>query len=101
MKKKFAFLLMGDHYDTEIHQAQFETNNQISYIFTVKNLDDAVKCAVNCAKDGIGAIELCGAFGKEGAEKIINATQNKVAVGYVVHNPEQDFLFEKFFSNFN
>ena len=47
---------------------------------------------------GVGAIEVCGAFGKEWADKIIAATGNKVAVGYVVHNPEQDELFRQFFA---
>ena len=51
-----------------------------------------------CAEDGVGAIEVCGAFGKEWADKIIAATGNKVAVGYVVHNPEQDELFRQFFA---
>ena len=51
-----------------------------------------------CAEDGVGAIEVCGAFGKEGADKLIAATGNKVAVGYVVHNPEQDELFRQFFA---
>ena len=32
------------------------------------------------------------------ADKIIAATGNKVAVGYVVHNPEQDELFRQFFA---
>ena len=49
-------------------------------------------------RDGVGAIEVCGAFGKEWADKIIAATGNKVAVGYVVHNPEQDELFRQFFA---
>lgn len=100
MKKKYAFLLMGSQYDILKHKAEFETESQISYIFTVKNLEEAIQCAVNCLHNGVGAIELCGAFGKDGAEEIIKATQNKIAVGYVVHNSEQDILFDKFFSDF-
>ncbi|GLC82225.1 hypothetical protein [Lacrimispora brassicae] len=32
MKKKFAFLLMGSHYNPEVHQACFETEKQIGYV---------------------------------------------------------------------
>ena len=52
----------------------------ISYIFTVTSFEEALKRAVACAEDGVGAIEVCGAFGKEWADKIIAATGNKVAV---------------------
>lgn len=100
MKKKYAFLLMGSHYDPEKHQTQFETKNQITYIFTVKNMEEALRCAAFCLKEGVGVIELCGAFGKDGAEKIIKTTQNKIAVAYVIHNSDQDSLFDKFFSDF-
>lgn len=98
MKKKFAFILMETHYDPRKHRAEFETEKQITYILTVNNMEDAVAQATACAQDGVGAIELCGAFGKEGAAKIIEATSNRVAVGYVVHNPEQDPLFDAFFT---
>ena len=93
MKKKFAFLLMGKEFDTAKDTAVFETEHMISYIFTVTSFEEALKRAVACAEDGVGAIEVCGAFGK-----IIAATGNKVAVGYVVHNPEQDELFRQFFA---
>ena len=96
MKKKFAFLLMGKEFDTAKDTAVFETEHMISYIFTVTSFEEALKRAVACAEDGVGAIEVCGAFGKEWADKIIAATGNKVAVGYVVHNPEQDELFRQF-----
>ena len=98
MKKKFAFLLMGKEFDTAKDTAVFETEHMISYIFTVTSFEEALKRAVACAEDGVGAIEVCGAFGKEWADKIIAATGNRIAVGYVVHNPEQDALFERFFA---
>lgn len=74
MKKKFAFLLMGKEFDTAKDTAVFETEHMISYIFTVTSFEEALKRAVACAEDGVGAIEVCGAFGKEWADKIIAAT---------------------------
>lgn len=98
MKKKFAFLLMGPHFDPSVHQAAFETEKQISCIFTVKNFDEACDKLLALEKEGVGAVELCGAFGEAGAQKLIDLTHNKIAIGYVTHKPEQDALFAAFFS---
>ena len=57
MKKKFAFLLMGKEFDTAKDTAVFETEHMISYIFTVTSFEEALKRAVACAEDGVGAIE--------------------------------------------
>lgn len=97
MKKKFAFLLMGAHYEPQTHQACFETEKQITYIFTVKDFDAAREKVKMLAEEGFGAIELCGAFGKEKTEELIRLTENKAAIGYVTHLPEQDPLFAAFF----
>ena len=67
MKKKFAFLLMGEHYDPARHCAEFETEKQITYICTVKNAEEAYAKAAALKDAGVGAIELCGAFGLAGA----------------------------------
>ena len=47
--------------------------------------------------EGVDCIELCGAFEEEGARRVIEATGNKVPVGYVVHLPSQDPLFQALF----
>ncbi len=100
MKNKYAFLLMGPHYNPDEHCAYFETGKQVTYICTVRNFEEAYKKVVDLQKDGVGAIELCGAFGESEAQKIIDLTNNEVAIGFVVHKPEQDSLFDNFFSKF-
>ena len=42
-------------------------------------------------------IELCGAFGPEGARAVIDATGGAIPVGYVTHLPEQDSLYTEVF----
>lgn len=100
MKKKFAFLLMGSHFNPDTHQACFETENQVSCMYTVRNLEEAFTRLLLLEKDGVGAIELCGAFGEENARKMIEMTKGKIAIGYVTHRAEQDSLFKAFFSGF-
>lgn len=100
MKKKYAFILLGKHYNPEKDKAKFETDGQITYIVTVRNMEEAFRKISSLVDLGVGAIELCGAFGEENAKKIIDETNNKIAIGYVVNRPEQDDLFASFFSDF-
>lgn len=99
MKKKFAFILMGDIYDPEKHQAKFETVGNITYINTVRSFEEAKSLVLKLAENGIGAVELCGAFGAAKAQELIDLTDNKVAIGYVVHKESQDALFAQFFGD--
>ncbi|MEI6100226.1 MAG: DUF6506 family protein [Eubacteriales bacterium] len=97
MKKKFAFLLMGAHYRPVEHQVKFETEHQITCIYTVQNFEQAVEMLLDLDKQGFGAIELCGAFGQEKAKEFAEMTGNRIAIGYVVHAPEMDEAFTHFF----
>ncbi len=97
MKKKFAFIILGN-YKGENPHACMEDEGHNAYVYSVGTFEEAYDLAVKLAKSGVGAIELCGAFGKERADKIIELTQNKVAVGYVTHDESQNSLFEEFFS---
>lgn len=101
MKKKYAFLLMGSHYNPEEHKAIFETEDQVTYIITVRDFEEAYEKLLLLEKEGVGVVELCGAFGEKEAQKMIDMTSNKIGIGYVIHKSEQDDLFSKFFSNFN
>ena len=70
--------------------------NSNAEIIGVKNLEEAKEIS----KSLIGyadVIELCGAFGKEGAREIIDATDGKIPVGFVTHFDFQDGLFDELF----
>ncbi len=94
--KKFAFILMGSSFDTTKQKIKFETDGSLTAIYTVNSFSDAKTLIKRLIEEGYGCVELCGAFGKEGAKKLIEATDNKIAIGYVVHEPSQDALFEAF-----
>lgn len=95
--KKFAFILLGAHYNPQEHQARFETANQLTYILTVRNFEEARAAVKRLDAEGVGAVELCGAFGEERAREMIEMTGNRVAIGHVTHLESQDGLFEAFF----
>lgn len=49
--------------------------------------------------EGIGCIELCGAFGEAGARRVMQATGGRIPVGYVTHAAEMDPVFEAAFGS--
>ncbi|MCI9569596.1 MAG: hypothetical protein HFG14_06825 [Lachnospiraceae bacterium] len=92
---KFAFLIMGN-FDSKTDRAVIHDGK--ARIIGVANIEDAAQTAAELYENGIDCIELCGAFGEEGARKIIAATNNEIPVGYVTHLPEQDDIYKKAFA---
>lgn len=93
---KFAFLLMGG-FDAKYDRTTLRDG--AVQVIGVADLQQACSVARELYEDGIGCIELCGAFGEAGARAVIEATEQKVPVGFVTHFPEQDPLFKAAFPN--
>lgn len=92
---KFAFLIMGD-FDPGFDRVAIHGGS--AQMVGVATIEQACAVAKKLYENGIGCIELCGAFGETGAKKVIEATQNKIPVGFVTHLPEQDELYRKTFA---
>ena len=95
---RFGFIQMHDGFDPEKQQAQFANGEDKTYIVGVDNLEQACRVAQKWAEEGlVDMIELCGAFGPEKAQELIDRTGGSIAIGYVTHFPAQDSLFTAFF----
>ena len=92
---KFAYLIMDKIFDSSKDKAYI--HDGISQIIGVSDIEEACKIAKELQAEGIDCIELCGGFREEGARKIIEATENKIAVGFVVHLEEQNDIYKKLF----
>lgn len=92
---KFAYLIMDKIFDSSKDKASI--HNGVSQIIGVSNIEEAIETAKNLQKEGIDCIELCGGFREDGAKKIIEATENKIAVGFVVHLKEKTIFIRSFF----
>lgn len=90
----FAFIIMGN-FNPKTDRSSIAGGN--ASIIGVSNLNQACAVARELQKDGVGCIELCGAFGEDGARKVMEATGATLPVGYVVHSQEQDALFRRVF----
>ena len=93
---KFAYLIMGN-FDDGADKA--EIHDGMAQIIGVASIEDAMRVARRLQDEGVGCIELCGAFGESGERKIIEATENKLPVGYVTHLKEQDDVYKAAFSH--
>ncbi len=91
---KFAFLIMGPFDRAEDHAAIHGGSAQI---VGVSSVEEACRAAEDLLAQGVGCIELCGAFGPEGARAVIAATGNRIPVGYVAHLPEQNAVYRAAF----
>lgn len=92
---KFVYLIMGP-FDSKFDRKAIGKNNNAE-IIGVKNLEQAKEISKSLI--GIAdVIELCGAFEKEGAREIIDATNGKIPVGFVTHFDFQNDLFDELFS---
>lgn len=93
---KFAFLIMGD-FSSKSDRAAI--HNGSAQMIGVGDIEEACSVEKELYEKGIGCIELCGAFGPEGAKQVIEATKNKIPVGYIIHLPEQDEIYRTVFPN--
>lgn len=98
MSKKYAFILMGDHFDPQRDQACFRAGGVDSYIITVRSPREAVEKARELADDGFGAVEVCGAFGEKLAGEMYEAAGRRLTVSYVVCPSGQEEANLRFWS---
>lgn len=92
---KFAYLILGEDFCSERDRAVI--HNGDAQIIGVSTVKEACEEAIKLKWENIDCIELCGAFGAEGAMCVIDAVKNNVPVGYSVHLPVQNDVFRKVF----
>lgn len=95
---RYAFFIRGN-YDSKKDRAMIHDGE--AQIVGIRDLADACQVAKELCEEGIGCIELCGAFEEAGAKKIMEATEGKIPIGYVKNLPEQDELCRRVFSEIN
>lgn len=83
---RFAFMFINDGLDG-IERTSVRDGDSV--FVGVRDLGEACMEAIRLESEGIGCIELCGAFGEDGARAVMEATGMRVPVGYIVHLPER------------
>ena len=82
---RFAFLVMAADHDSSKDIAKMEEPSCRTIVVGVNSIEDACTRAQELVNSGtVNKIELCGAFGIDGARKVHNALGGNVPVGYIV-----------------
>ena len=95
--KKFAFIMISPFFDPEKNRAIFTAEGRESHIYYAKDYEAAKKLVVDLYHDGFRGIELCSAFGREKTRELMELTDNKMAIGYIVFDPENAEAYREFF----
>lgn len=95
MKKKYAMVIMGDYKKDD--QVKFESEDMITYIRTVRDFDEMKDLSLELYKDGVEAIETCGAFTEENIDDLMELTDNKIGIARVIALGKQKELMDDFF----
>ena len=89
----FAFLILGAFSPAD----RAAIHGGSAQIVGVSSIEAACAEARALEETGVDCIELCGAFGPQGARAVIAATGGRIPVGYITHLPEQDELYAQVF----
>lgn len=95
---RFAFIFINECLEGI---ERTSVRNGDSLFVGVRNVDEACSEAQTMCRDGVDCIELCGAFGEEGARRVMDATERMVPVGYITHLPEMDEIYDRAFGGQN
>ncbi|MCO7227315.1 DUF6506 family protein [Pleionea sp. CnH1-48] len=79
----YGFIVKAPGYSADSHSLNMDSEHFHTMIVGVSSLDEAIVAAKKMVADGIQVIELCGGFGTEDRELLIQAVDSEVPVGSV------------------
>lgn len=83
----WAFIYVSKECDPTIHKATIDSPGFRCICIGVDQVDAACEVAKKIVAEGCQLIELCGAFDQNSTQKVIDATEGAVPVGFVSYFP--------------
>lgn len=85
MKLQVLYMFCDPTADSDKNRLVTETEDGVVHVIGVKSTDEGAEIARQMVEEGVAIVELCGAFGYEGAKKVHDSVGEKVPVGMMVH----------------
>lgn len=82
----YVYIFRCKDIDTLNNRAEIKTDTMLFIAIGVQHLEDAARVAKEEVEKGAQLIELCGAFGVSGTQKVIDSINNEVPVGNVQYS---------------
>lgn len=95
----YGFIVMAPDYQPEKQNAILENEYFRTEVAGVSTVEEAVDVAGEMIKRGIQVIELCGAFGEDNANKVIDSLDTKVPVGFVGFSMKEEEKLSDFLAS--
>ncbi|GGJ05749.1 hypothetical protein GCM10007978_49180 [Shewanella hanedai] len=79
----YGFIVLAKGYQPKIQRSVMENEHFKTQVIGVSSVEDAVTVANDLIKEGVQVIELCGGFGEDNANKVINSLDSQTPIGFV------------------
>ena len=92
---KYGFIIKAPGYSYGEQQSELNSSKFSSTIVTVGSIEEAIQAAHDFVEAGVQLIELCGGFGKEAAQEIVNSLDCEIPVGFVGYTDSENTKLAK------